>query len=286
MKLFLTVLATLVTAFIFSEARADSTCEAGKSDETRIAAHLERVEQVLRNRNVGHLSETQRDSRERHLDALLAYIARRQFPMNDRFPGKRVPFFVDVWGVHCAVAHLMAADGQSALVAEIVRRFNNAYLPAIDVPGLTEWISASGLAADELALIQPDYCGACFDDDPYDCTTKVCTPNDPNASNSCVTAKAAEGSPCGSPDDACLQPGTCNGYSCDQDPVVCDDGDPTTEDTCDSVVGCIFTPINDQTGDGGCALADHDGEAPWPMLALAALLLARRQRRRGQLSRS
>jgi hypothetical protein len=43
------------------------------------------------------------------------------------------------------------------------------------------------------------------------------------------------------------------GVGCTHTPVVCDDGNPCTDDACDPVVGCVFTPDNTNTCSDGNA---------------------------------
>ena len=57
----------------------------------------------------------------------------------------------------------------------------------------------------------------------------------------CVFQDLLDGAPC-TPQDACLQPGTCNGGTCDAVPIDCNDSDDCTVDTC--VDGaCEYTTI-------------------------------------------
>jgi hypothetical protein len=65
---------------------------------------------------------------------------------------------VDAAGTRCAIAHLIEAAGEGALVAEIARTRNNAWVrePADD-PRVVAWLDANGLTLEEAARIQPSY---------------------------------------------------------------------------------------------------------------------------------
>jgi len=67
------------------------------------------------------------------------------------------------------------------------------------------------------------------------CTVAVCEPF-----LGCVV-RDADGAAC-TPDDLCVEGGTCQGGACVGDaPRDCDDGDPCTVDSCDPAVGCVHT---------------------------------------------
>ena len=87
-------------------------------------------------------------------------------------------------------------------------------------------------------------------DDGVDCTDDICdedidacvnTPND----GTCDDADVCNGSETCDPIDGC-QPG---------DPLICEDGDLCTTDSCDPATGCIFTPVECPPGES-CDPAD------------------------------
>lgn len=120
------------------------------STAEKIRAHLEATEKRLR--------EVPSPSPERlaNLDRLRAYWVRGQFPQNTTSPG-RVPVFIDERGVACAVAQLVIDSGARELAERVQKTDNRGYLLEMNVPGLAEWIAASGLTGEELASIQPAY---------------------------------------------------------------------------------------------------------------------------------
>jgi hypothetical protein len=98
-----------------------------------------------------------RRRREAMISALAAYRARGRFPKNDRF-ATRAPFFVDAHDTRCAMAALVEASGERALVERIATRANNAYIAELAADAeLVAWLAAHGLSLDEAARIQPNY---------------------------------------------------------------------------------------------------------------------------------
>jgi hypothetical protein len=80
----------------------------------------------------------------------------------------------------------------------------------------------------------------CDDDNP--CTTSACDPE----LDVCVHTPVADGTSCAD-DDACDGEETCTAGECGAGPpLVCDDGNPCTTDTCDAG-GCTSTPLPDGT---------------------------------------
>lgn len=127
------------------------------AEQARIRAHLERVEAVLRDADIDHLSETQRAARAGHLQVLRAYRQAGVFPHNHVEP-RRTPVFVDEHGTHCAMGHLLATAGETRLVERIAATRNTATVAELaDEPGLLEWLDRNGLTAEEAAQIQPRY---------------------------------------------------------------------------------------------------------------------------------
>jgi hypothetical protein len=127
------------------------------NDIERIQTHLKLVEQTLRNRTTTHLSSTQKANRLRHLDVLHQYWEAATFPTNT-FHSARQPYFVDIFGVHCAVGYLLHKDGQNALVQQIKKNNNYAYIKELTAyQSLGEWAVRNGFTIDELAWIQPGY---------------------------------------------------------------------------------------------------------------------------------
>ena len=96
------------------------------------------------------------EARIRQIARLARYRKAGRFPTNHRVLGS-IPVFVDEHGVPCAVGHLMAASGQTALMKAVAAADNHVYIEKImDGPAL-DWILRSGLTQDECAMIQPSY---------------------------------------------------------------------------------------------------------------------------------
>ena len=96
-------------------------------------------------------------TRERTLARLGAYAKAGRFPRN---PGgiRSIPIFVDEQGTRCAVGHLLARGGYGALVAEVSRTRNNAYVrELVPMPGVLPALDDLAITPREAARIQPTY---------------------------------------------------------------------------------------------------------------------------------
>lgn len=143
-----------VTSFHSPHPRTTST---NRAEVVRIQAHLTRAEAFAASRNLSGLTAAQRRARARHLRVLAAYRERGVFPENRDLPFL-TPVFVDARGVHCAVGHLLAIDGECALVARIAATRNLARIAELaDEPELIAWLDRNGLTVEETARIQPEY---------------------------------------------------------------------------------------------------------------------------------
>lgn len=127
-----------------------------KSDEDRIQLHLFLVVDYLSQNTPQNISKSQQKKRLELTRALKKYAQNKIFPTN-KFHLKRTPYFVDDYGVHCAVGYLMAYSGHSDLVAAIRKEHNYDYIKDIRTSGVTEWASTYGFTVDELKWIQPGY---------------------------------------------------------------------------------------------------------------------------------
>ena len=149
---------------------ADVVTESAEGEFARVRAHFDTVLAELGSRDLTGLSESQRSKRALLVTTLMAYRDRGAFPKNYDFPDRFVPYFVDrKTGVHCAVAHLLAATGRADIVDRVRRANNN--VRVADLAGDTafvSWLDASGLTLDEAARIQPSYGGARDVDDQRD----------------------------------------------------------------------------------------------------------------------
>jgi len=101
--------------------------------------------------------------RAHFVDLLRGYVARGEFPENDRYADRLVTIFVDARGVHCAMGYLMAADGRADLVAKVRATKNTGTVwelaadPTLG-PEIGAWLATTGLTLFEAARIQPSYC--------------------------------------------------------------------------------------------------------------------------------
>lgn len=129
----------------------------GDDEDLRLQTHLRYVEQVLRGRDVSHLSSAQRAARASILDVLHEYHVAGFFPRNRALPGRR-PVFVDtVSGAVCAVGYLIEQTRGRDVVEAVNADFQYASIFQIDAPVLDAWLDEHGLTRVEAAMIQPFY---------------------------------------------------------------------------------------------------------------------------------
>lgn len=126
------------------------------NDLDRISKHLELVEEVLSARDVSNLGKKQIENRTELLAELREYAAKKVFPTN-LYHSKRTPYFIDDYGVHCAVGYLIFQSGHGDLAQQIRAEHNYDYIRNIKTEGVTEWANENGFTLDELAWIQPGY---------------------------------------------------------------------------------------------------------------------------------
>lgn len=122
------------------------------SENQRIQAHLFEAIQVIL-----HASGQGNTEKRAHLmQQLLDYAEEGNFPVNT-YDKCRRPYFIDYKGTPCAVGFLMLNNGFHEEAKTVHQTMNTAYIRAIPQEWLSEWIEASNLSLDELALIQPGY---------------------------------------------------------------------------------------------------------------------------------
>ncbi len=128
------------------------------TETERIATHLRLVSQTLLKNTPKALTSKQLGNRMRLLDVLNTYWQAGQFPTN-HFHNNRQPYFVDNYGVHCAVGYLLHRDGADALVARIRANNNFGYVRdlATQFDEIGAWATENGFTVAELAWIQPGY---------------------------------------------------------------------------------------------------------------------------------
>ena len=140
-----------------------------RGEVARLRAHFDSVDIELRTRDVSHLSAVRRASRARLIAWLREYRDAGQFPVNDKFADRMVPFFRDSKGTLCAMAYLIDRSGRADIVDHIAKTRNNAFIRELtDDVELVAWLDASGLSVAEAARIQPAYDGGtcCVVGDP------------------------------------------------------------------------------------------------------------------------
>lgn len=130
-----------------------------QTDVERIQMHLDWVEKILRNSENSELSVEQKLNRQNTLDILHQYTLDGNFPINTGHAGRQ-PYFIDVYGTHCAVGFLVKETGFGHISKAIAEKQNFAYVKEIVSSELVQWSVDFGFTLDELALIQPGYAPA------------------------------------------------------------------------------------------------------------------------------
>src|SRR5205814_71437 len=129
-----------------------------RAEQLRLRAHFDSVDGELRAVDVSGLSVQQRALRVKLIAWLRDYRNAGNFPENDRFADRAMPFFRDSHGTLCAMAYLVDRSGRGDIVDHIAKTRNNAFIhELVDDPELVRWIAASGVSVDEAARIQPSY---------------------------------------------------------------------------------------------------------------------------------
>ncbi len=124
-----------------------------------IELHFKHIERILRGKIAADLTAEQKNKRLFCLDKLEEYRKRRTFPKNT-FHKKRTPYFVDLFGTHCAVAYLMKETGADQLIAKIKETHNYSYIDELAKEydeEILKWANEYGFSIEELEWIQPNY---------------------------------------------------------------------------------------------------------------------------------
>lgn len=125
------------------------------SDRERIQYHLFNVIELLE-KNTKNYQGLPLKNRLDLVESLRGYAYRGVFPTN-HYHSTRRPYFVDNFGVHCAVGYLIAVSGNEKLVENIRKEHNYDYIKDIKTEGVTDWAKIHGFSIEELKLIQPGY---------------------------------------------------------------------------------------------------------------------------------
>jgi len=133
-----------------------------KTEQELIQIHLSLVEISLRNKNISHLTSSQKIKRNECLTILHSYWTTGIFPIN-LYHSERTPYFIDHLGTACAVGHIAIETGFGDLALQIQKENNFGYIYDLDKQYslLGEWAFIHGFSIDELAWIQPSY-GSCW----------------------------------------------------------------------------------------------------------------------------
>lgn len=123
----------------------------------RVQTHLRYAEKILREKEVGHLNEEQKQSRARLLKLLNEYRQNGIYPANTKYPGERKPCFIDDSGRICAVGYLVEKTAGRQLAERINAQYQYSEISEMNIPELHQWIAESGLTPEEVATIQPTY---------------------------------------------------------------------------------------------------------------------------------
>jgi Domain of unknown function (DUF4440) len=124
----------------------------------RLQAHFDSVDAELRDAKGPQLTSSQRVARATLIGWLRQYRNAGEFPRNERFANRPMPFFRDGHGALCAMAYLIERSGRHDLVDRIAITRNNAFIAELAAdPALRAWLDSVGLSANEAARIQPTY---------------------------------------------------------------------------------------------------------------------------------
>lgn len=126
------------------------------NDKEAIQFHLKLVCNSLLKNTPTDLSKPQLKNRLELIKTLNQYADAKSFPTN-HYHATRRPYFVDNYGVHCAVGYLMKESGYTELVSQIREEHNYDYIADIKTKGVSEWAEKHGFTLDELKWIQPTY---------------------------------------------------------------------------------------------------------------------------------
>lgn len=126
-----------------------------ESQKKEKSAEIRRIADDLAKRDRTNLTESQRRRRDASIRMLREYADRAVFTINDRFPGKAIPYFIDDRGTRCQLAYVMEMTGAVDLLASLAREQNNAYVAQIvATEELRNWLTSVGLTEEEIAYIQ------------------------------------------------------------------------------------------------------------------------------------
>jgi hypothetical protein len=155
----LVLLVSLILPFGLRDvSSSDSEYQHRQLEVARLRAHFDSVDAELRLPTALPLTSAQRMVRATLISWLREYREAGNFPRNDRFPERAMPFFRDSRGVLCAMAYLIDRSGRRDLVDRVAATRNNAFIPELAGDAeLRTWLDSVGLSVAEAARIQPFY---------------------------------------------------------------------------------------------------------------------------------
>lgn len=130
---------------------------AGDPEILRITTHLNYVSSLLATADVSHLSNSQRENREKVLALLEIYIQENPFPKNYDYQNERRPTFIDKHGSICAVGFLVQQTVGDEAAQAINSVYKYGFVMEMESELLDEWLNEYGLTRKEAAMIQPSY---------------------------------------------------------------------------------------------------------------------------------
>lgn len=151
---------TVLLAMLAGVAAAAPSPEplARRLEIARLQAHFDSVDSELHRASARQYTVSQRRSRASLITWLREYRDAGQFPQNDRFPERAMPFFRDGDGTLCAMAYLIHRSGRGDLVDRVAATQNNAFIADLaSNVDLRAWLDSVGLSMAEAARIQPTY---------------------------------------------------------------------------------------------------------------------------------
>ena len=132
---------------------------AATNENLRIKTHLEYVENLLRQKNVNHLTLTLKRNRSYLLDLLHSYWVTRVFPRNYDYKEVRKPCFIDKEDRICAVGYLIEKTAGRKIAEQLNCKHKYQTILKMNDEMVDDWIKSSGLSKEECAMIQPAYGG-------------------------------------------------------------------------------------------------------------------------------
>lgn len=126
-------------------------------EDERIRNHLENTEKLMREADISHLTQFQKQNRIKLIDYLHDYWNFGVFPINTDFPMLRLPHIKDKFGTPCAMAYLIEREGSQGLCDELVKT-NNVFIKDVQKDhDLIKWCTENGITQEEASQVQPAY---------------------------------------------------------------------------------------------------------------------------------